>query len=131
MLAQIRSRIEWLRVTALTASQDVLVDVGNENSGVTYADCRDCSFLKAYLVANKACTLRIEQSEDETFPAGLFQTIDLVLAAAGSVTLYNLSGVYANNNGWLTLSAPFVRLRLLETSASVHGTTRLYAQAWG
>lgn len=129
MLAQIRSRIEWLRVEALTGSQNVLAAVGNENSGVTIADCRDCQFLKAYLAADKACTLRIEQSEDETF--SIFQTLDLVLAAPGQVTMYNLSGIYANNNGWMTLSAPFVRLRLIETSTTAHGTTRLYAQAWG
>lgn len=129
MLGQIRSRIEWLRVQNLTASQNVLVSVGNENSGTTVANCRDCQFLKVLLMADKACTLRIEQAETLSF--GIQHAIDLVLAAPGQITLYNLAGVYANSNGWLTLSAPFVRLRLIETSTTDHGSTRLYAQAWG
>ena len=127
-----RGSVDWLGFTPLTTDEQRILTCGNENnsSESPIVPCRDFPFFRFSVYASHACTLYVYGSLYFNF-ASPYELFHHDIPATTHQDAYNLTGVWANNNGWVTLCSPFVRLRLDDTVSTNHTALQFYAQAWG
>ena len=120
----------WQHVTPLSSGDSISVKVGMENATRVVADCLATPFFRCGLYSSHDSRLTVQGSSDPAF--SYYETLLPALDASAGVyaTLYDLTGSM-ENNGWLTLTQPFIRLVLSDQATSDHTVTRLWAQAWG
>lgn len=124
-----REIVEWWHEAPLGNTETVTVAVGAARSGMSVADLRGVHFLTYGLKASAACRLEIQGSGIAAFSASeLLVSHDV--PAATYATPYLLTGGMGAN-GFVVVTLPFVRIKLIDTSASIHTYTRLYVKAWG
>jgi len=127
--------VRWLAITPLTASQTLILHVGTAGHTETIADCTETPFFRFSIFATTQTRVLVEGCYQKAYvfgPPNNYETlIDYVVAASTLVTTYNLTGVYANNSGWVTLQRPFIRITLHEEEVSPQTELRFWAQAWG
>jgi hypothetical protein len=120
----------WSYGTALTGSQNKIVEVGLIGSGITIANCINATCIALGFIADQNTNILIEGCLDNTFGVGTFDVMHTINATAGNYfTVYD-AATPVGDTGAIVFAAPFVRMRLINQSATPTTYTRFFARIW-
>lgn len=120
--------IEWFDSVALTSGESRTLVLAHPGHLHATAHMSGRSRITWYIITELAARFEIIGALNYTFgPTDIILT--QVLTPASLNTPYELPPP-RNQTGWLVVTAPFIRLRLVDTAAAGHAYTRFYAKAW-
>lgn len=132
MQSRTKEQIEFLDFQVLGNAESRLIEAGAPSSGITVINVTGMQFLTWSIRTANAATFSVEGAllVGGGAPAPFFTLYTVGVLAGVISTPYNLAAPM-NGTGFVVLTRPFIRLRLLDTSAGAHAYTNVYAKAWG
>lgn len=113
--------LTWFTVADLANGANRLLRLGGGEtvaSPITVGDVRNTPNLRFSFFADVILTFELEESFDQTFTAGLFHvSTSLIVTANTYMTVYDLPAP-RNETGFLTLTRPYLRVRLTNNGAA-------------
>lgn len=121
-------RYEWLKITPLLNADDIIVPLA-AGGGLVVAPTGGILYLTWGVQSNLGFMFIVEGCVNIGFAvADRFILVNQACLGLGYYTPYELPAPWTG--GQITITMPYVRIRLVDTAMSDHETTRVYVKGW-
>lgn len=121
-------RYEWLKTTPLLQLEDIIVPLA-AGGGMLYAPAGGLLYLTWGVESNQRLDFMVEGCVNVGFLAAeTFVLVNQACLAATYYTPYQMPAPFTG--GHITITMPYIRIRLRETVNIDHTLTRVYVKGW-
>ena len=123
-------RYEWIHVTPLTNAQNVIIPLAygaGAGDMIYIVPGKDLMYLTWGMESQNNFRFMVEGSNDDTFAAFDILVSQICLGAT-YYTPYQMPAPWTG--GQITITAPLIRVRLMDMAMADHAYTRVYVKGW-